>query len=466
MTHRKTFGMKLRRVCLILLILSPFLLLGWFHAWGYLKVRMQVRAIRKAGDPATLQDLGDLAQKIPLQEEAAAFYEKVFACLLFDDMDEVQRNQLPSIWRLESGKQAWPLTPEDRQWVRDVLAEDHEALTLLENAPEIQGRVFDRLCVDWPQSFASKRETLSQVVDLLLLQAIYAVDQADTATLVDSIHTVLSVADTLRKEPFGFALGHRQNYISRTVRVLVWASGLVRMSREQQQMLDHLLDGITWPLDLRASLTSERCALRALYQNPTPDILEAFSISDRRGTRPIISARWISAYQWSGLFRHSEAGFLKQSQHIIDTCVTWKPGQTLNVRYDAGLLDRPWKLPLTSMFSSLAESKCERPLRGRAELQVLRGILAARQYRQQTGQWAQTLNVLVPEYLKAIPSDPYTGAPIQVQLRQGGRAIFSVGRDLQVSQEQYFKDDFDRQTSDDIIMWLESPETHPDKVSD
>ena len=47
MPQQKTFGKKLKKVCLILLILSPFLLLGWFHAWGYVKVRTQVRGHTK-----------------------------------------------------------------------------------------------------------------------------------------------------------------------------------------------------------------------------------------------------------------------------------------------------------------------------------------------------------------------------------------------------------------------------------
>ena len=41
--------------------------------------------------------------------------------------------------------------------------------------------------------------------------------------------------------------------------------------------------------------------------------------------------------------------------------------------------------------------------------------------------------------------------------------IFSVGEDQQVSQERYFRDEWNDQTSDDIIMWLEPPEENPNR---
>ncbi|MCF7974047.1 MAG: hypothetical protein K9N55_09555 [Phycisphaerae bacterium] len=223
MAHHKMSGKRLKRLWIALLILSPFLLLGWVHVSGYLRVQAQVRATRKAGDPATLQDLDALAQQIPIQEEAADFYETLFDCLVFDNMETALRVQLPSTWRIESGKQAWPLPPEDRQWVRDVLDADDEALALLKNAPEIEGRVFERLCADWPDTFVPTMELLHRVVDLLELQAVYAVDQADAVTLVESIKAALCVADTLREEPFGVPLGHRRGLISQAAGTLQWS---------------------------------------------------------------------------------------------------------------------------------------------------------------------------------------------------------------------------------------------------
>jgi len=467
MTQHKTPKKRFRGFLIALLILSPFLLLGGMHVWGYVKVQVQVRAIRKAGDPATLQDLDELARQRPIQEEAAAFYEEVFSCLAFDYMNTSLRNQLPSAWRIESGEQAWPLPEKDSQWLQEVLEADSETLALLQEAPTIQGRVFDISYADWDDSFPTRMEPLHRVVDLLTLNAIYAANQADAATVAQSLGAALEVAETLREEPFAFSLGHRRGLIDRVLRTCAWASSVVRFSKDQQQRLDQQLNGIQWPMGLHDRLVNMRCAFRGVYHDPTPEILMEFGFSKkiRNSKRVPIDSTWITAFRWSGLLRHSEALFLRQSEQIIGASLKWRPGAWASIRGKFSSPDRPRPVTLTSRFLSYTESECVRPLRISARLQVLRCALAARQYQQHTGQWVQTLGELVPDYLDGIPSDPFTDAPLQYQLRQGGRAIFSVGRDLQVSQERYFRDERNHQISDDIIMWLEAPEENPNRKS-
>jgi len=461
MTKHKRSKRRFKRLLIALLLLSPLLLLGAVHVWGYVKVQMQVRAIQEAGDPATLQDLDDLARETPIQKDAGAFYTEVFACLAFDEMDKGLRYQLPSCWRIESGKQAWPLPEEDRECVQEVLEADEETLTLLKEAPKIQGRVFDGSYVDWRETFVLTIEPLRGVVELLVLNAIYAANQADGPTVWESLQTALHVAETLREEPFAFSQGQRRNLIYMAVSALEWASGVVACSQDQQQSLDQQLQNIQWPMSLRDRLVNGRCVYRSLYHDPDPEILKDLGLSQRRG-EPIPTG-WITALKWSGLLRCSEALFLEQSEQSIDACLKWKPGANLNVRRLFPSADGPLPVTLAPMFLSYAEWECVWPLRIGARLQVLRGILAARRFQQQTGQWPQSLDELVPDYLDAIPTDPYADTPIQYRLRQGGRAIFSVGVDLQASQERYFRDKRNHQTSDDIIIWLEAPEENPDR---
>lgn len=461
MTHHRTNRWRIIRLCLLLLILSPFLLLGAVHVWAHVRVQAQVRAIRTTGDPVTLEDLDALARQVALQEDAAVFYREIFAGLAFDEMDKGLRSQLPSVWRIESGKQAWPLPEEDRQWVEDILEADKETLALLKEAPEIHGRVYDVSFVDWQETFSSRVEQLQQVGDLLVLQAIYAANQADITTVVESLELVLRVAETLREERFSFSQGNRRYLIDQAARTLGWASGVLPFAKDQQQRLDRQLQGIQWPMSLRSRLVDERCVFRSLYHNTTPEMLKGFGISLKRD-KPIPSG-WIAALKWSGLLRHSEASFLAQSEQVISESLGWKPGANMDrLRRQFSSIDGPLPLTLGPMFLEYAEWECLWPYRARARLQVLRCALAARQYQQQTDQWPQNLEELAPDYLSAVPSDPYIPAPIQYQLRQGGRAVFSVGGDLHSSQEPYFRDYRNQQTCDDIIIWLEAPEENPE----
>jgi hypothetical protein len=50
--------------------------------------------------------------------------------------------------------------------------------------------------------------------------------------------------------------------------------------------------------------------------------------------------------------------------------------------------------------------------------------LALRQYQEETGKPAVTLNVLAPRYFRAIPTDPYDGHPFRYRLSRGERIIW------------------------------------------
>jgi hypothetical protein len=62
--------------------------------------------------------------------------------------------------------------------------------------------------------------------------------------------------------------------------------------------------------------------------------------------------------------------------------------------------------------------------------QIMRTALACKQYRTAHGSLPESTQQLVPDYLKSVPTDPYTGKPMSyVRLASGGFAIYSVGAD-------------------------------------
>ena len=64
-----------------------------------------------------------------------------------------------------------------------------------------------------------------------------------------------------------------------------------------------------------------------------------------------------------------------------------------------------------------------------ALLDSLRAAIACERYRLAQGQWPAALDVLVPQYLPAIPLDPFTGKPLSYRLLADGVVVYSVGPD-------------------------------------
>ena len=66
----------------------------------------------------------------------------------------------------------------------------------------------------------------------------------------------------------------------------------------------------------------------------------------------------------------------------------------------------------------------------RAEARATVGV-AAERYRPARGRWPDSPDRLVPEYLGAMPIDPYLGTPLRQLHNPGEFAIYSVGPDGQ-----------------------------------
>jgi hypothetical protein len=68
-------------------------------------------------------------------------------------------------------------------------------------------------------------------------------------------------------------------------------------------------------------------------------------------------------------------------------------------------------------------------LTGHARLRCALVALAAERYRQKFGDWPKALADLVPQYLAAVPLDPFDGKPLQYRRTNTGAIIYSVGED-------------------------------------
>jgi hypothetical protein len=64
-----------------------------------------------------------------------------------------------------------------------------------------------------------------------------------------------------------------------------------------------------------------------------------------------------------------------------------------------------------------------------AQLEVAKVLLAVERYRLAHASLPETLERLVPDYLAAVPADPFDGAPLRYQRLTRGFVVYSVGED-------------------------------------
>ena len=113
-----------------------------------------------------------------------------------------------------------------------------------------------------------------------------------------------------------------------------------------------------------------------------------------------------------------------------------------------------------------------------ARLAVLKGYVAAYQYRDKNGKAPRSWEDLVPSYLESTPIDPFSGKSLGMSRTESGVAIYSVGLDRQDNEgrgffisrrarlekeqsREYYSEPIE---GDDIVLTLEEPQNGIDQV--
>jgi hypothetical protein len=68
-------------------------------------------------------------------------------------------------------------------------------------------------------------------------------------------------------------------------------------------------------------------------------------------------------------------------------------------------------------------------LRSHAALRCADVGMAAERYRRKHGNWPLSLADLVPQYLQAVPLDPFDGHPLRYRITDRGAVVYSIGED-------------------------------------
>ena len=82
------------------------------------------------------------------------------------------------------------------------------------------------------------------------------------------------------------------------------------------------------------------------------------------------------------------------------------------------------------MLYPALDKAIEHVVRTEADANLTVTILALELYKRENGQYPESLNSLVPEYLQAVPSDPFTTKPL-IYRKEGNKYIlYSCGVDM------------------------------------
>jgi hypothetical protein len=264
---------------------------------------------------------------------------------------------------------------------------------------------------DGVSALARSSQEMRTLVRLLALNLRVQACRGNTDGAVESLDAIFAASDTL---------AHQLTSVEQLVRMATLSTALteteillneVELTDEQ---LAHLAARIA-ACDVQASfaegLLGER-ALGYLSQQQLPGLPFA---ADRLKYMELMS-QTIAA---------SREPFPEGRQHFQRI-----KSQLTAEQAAAGALEKQ-KHMLTALILPSLTASFDAVARTLAYQRAVVTAIAAQRYRLKTGQFPAQLADLVPDYLPAVPQDPFDGQPLRMLTRDGELIIYSVGKDGQ-----------------------------------
>ena len=409
-----------------LLLGLPVALIGWSRQSGSWEQR--IAGYRAAGLPTTLAELDAWYAPVPDSENAAT-------ALL----------EAASAWR-STGNTNLPGTVKGSSypkrgatWTSGMVAAVGEELASnaasLTQAYAALRRPGSRYPVDLKagidKNFMTHLMLAREVGHHLSLEARWAAETGDPERAANAVLALLGVARTLEDEPLILAYMIRDHINGEALQTAERV--LARTSLPDARLLQ--LQGAFIAAEatnhLGRAFAGERCFAFDALNQPFNGV---FDWGDDR-VPPALLRFGDRFYAASGLKRHDLTLTLQRLDELAEGAARPRSEMLAQRRQFIAHIDRlrTWRgvlSPQSRQFLPMDANALPTELRMVAILRSAQAAMAIERWRlAHAGALPGSLEVLVPEYLPAMPEDPLDGKPLRYRIRTPGYVVYSVGED-------------------------------------
>jgi hypothetical protein len=403
----------------LFLVVAGLLLMRWHWRAQF---HRRIEAIRAAGYPMTGKDL-DASYPWSETGDNAAHWITGAATYRRDLPQEDSRRLERLVSRSGEGPDSnEPLPAETLDLLEQHIRDNSEALETLHDAA---GIAECRYPVEFSKGPSTRMSHLTDVRDnslLLCQEALLRAEQGDPNGTTQALEAALRVAGSLDKEPVLISHLLHLGMSSWAAYVLERALNRVEFTVAQLARLQLAFQRIRADEGLLQALAGYRCMYLTVFERP--------QALDRQYFQKLPPVALLEVYDALGLAAREGIIFLE----YIDECL------------------RIARLPAFQRLAAVAVAETHHRRKGKvlllgpanifwgpgmirvevkyvAQLEMAKALLAVERYRLAHGELPETLAALVPDYLPAVPADPFDGAPLRYRRLDRGFLVYSVGED-------------------------------------
>lgn len=425
MNDNETVPKKRRKLkvsnVLIILLLIGVAAFALFRLRLRSKLRSRIEAIRTAGYPVTCEEL-DQWYTIPETAENAAY-------IILDAFEYYQKPQdselLPLLGKAELPARNKPLPEETMKLVSQYLSDNQHTLELLHKAAALE---YSRYPVDLSLDLAPPVQNRMKSVKLLNLEAMIHAEKNESQSATRSLISSLGMANSLSEEPIIISQLSRISGQALTVSILERVINRTDFTDEQLIELGRDFTSSQNLSGISRAFVGERCQTLSVFREP--ESLAGIAIGSH-GQTSDIPVPILQAYKALALadmdavdYLDIMDGYIKAAQlapHLRQEAVDAVEAELESISQIRILL-RIF-MPAFSRIITL-------DLRNIAKLRTARAAIAIQRYRLATGKLPETLEDVVPDYLKTVPIDPFDGKELRYKRLEAGFVVYSIGEDL------------------------------------
>jgi len=419
---RKSWKRRIAYLLVVLLLVAVAAFVFWrWHLKSEFRARLD--ELKAAGYPVTCKQL-DAWYSIPEGAENAA-YPIMDAAGYYTELRGAERAVVPMVGKAELPPRTQPLADETMAVISEFLADNAAALDFLQKAAQIQ---HCRYPVDFTAGFNILLPHISEVRNLArlaILEAIFYAETNRSELAVQSVKCAFSVAGSVKNEPL---------LISQLVRLACQqdtVEGLERVMNRamltDRQLFDLACEtaGAQYSDAMSRALAGELCQAIDVFRNPRMQY--AFLRAANLKAPPRL---FLAAYRAAGLADSDAITYLDMMREYMRLA-------------ELPLSRRHEKISATeeenqdhniSGFHILARTLMpalgrvvELDLMAVAHIRTAQAAVAIERYRLAAGMLPAGLADLVPEYLDAVPQDPFANKALRYRKLEPGFVVYSIG---------------------------------------